>query len=41
MYDVRPIIKNIYLDASLARLGGCFRNLVYGIPLLKGSGSIV
>ena len=33
MYDIRPISDHIYLDACLTGLGGCFKNLVYTIPL--------
>ena len=36
MYDIHPIIDHIYLDACLTGLGGCFRNMVYTIPLPLG-----
>ena len=36
MYDIHPISDHIYLDACLTGLGGCFRNMVYTIPLPLG-----
>ena len=36
MYDIRPIAAHINLDACLTGPGGCFKNLVYTLPLLLG-----
>ena len=36
MYEIRSIAGHIYLDACLTGLGGCFKNMVYTIPLPLG-----
>ena len=32
-YDIKPLHEQMHLDASLEGLGGCFKNLVYSLPL--------
>ena len=36
MYDRRPVSDIAYLDISLTRLGCCFNNLVYTLPVPVG-----
>ena len=36
MYDIHPISDHIYLDACFTGLDGCFRYMVYTIPLPPG-----